>query len=296
VEPIVSRRTGNEKIFSMPTRCPVCGADVIKPADEAMHRCTNAACPAQALEKLKHFVTRGGMDIDGVGEKLCAALFEARLKNGKRLVEDVGDFYSLKDKDKKEKLLEMERMAEKSVANILDSIEKSKKRPLARVIFALGILHVGEETAELLASRFHSLDMLANATEEELLSVPSIGPKIAESIVTFFRQDGNKEIIRKLRKAGVRLEELQEEARAKPAELPLAGQEFVLTGRLESFTRQEAEARIKALGGAVGSSVTKKTNYVVVGADPGSKQDKALALGIRLLTEEEFQQILGKGP
>jgi DNA ligase (NAD+) len=277
----------------MPTRCPVCRADVIKPAGEAMYRCTNAACPAQALEKLKHFVTRGGMDIEGVGEKLCAALFEARLENGKRLVGDVGDFYSLKDKDKKEKLLKMERMAEKSVANILDSIEKSKKRPLARIIFALGILHVGEETAELLVSHFSSIDKLANATEEELLSVPSIGPKIAESIVAFFRQEGNRHIIEKLRKAGVKLEE---EARAKPAELPLAGQEFVLTGRLEAFTRQDAESRIKELGGTIGSSVTRKTTYVVVGADPGSKRDKALSLGIRLLTEQEFRQMVQEGP
>jgi DNA ligase (NAD+) len=291
VEPIVSRRTGNERIFSMPSRCPVCGAEVIKPEGEAMHRCTNAACPAQALEKLKHFVSRGAMDIDGVGEKLCAALFEARLENGERLVKDVGDFYSLKDK--KEQLIKMERMAEKSVSNILDSIEKSKKRPLARVIFALGIVHVGEETAELLASQFHSIDELANATQEKLLSIPSIGPKIAESIVAFFRQEGNKHIIDKLKEANViKLEE----APPKPRDLPLTGQEFVLTGKLESFTRQEAKARIKALGGAVGSSVTKKTNYVVVGADPGSKRDKTLSLGIRLLTEVEFRQMVEEGP
>jgi DNA ligase (NAD+) len=311
VGPIVSRRTRQLEEFSMQKKtweiyrkrkgfskeekppdhpvCPVCGAEVIKPEGEAMHRCTNAACPAQALEKLKHFVSRGAMDIDGVGEKLCTALFEAEL------VKDVGDFYSLKDRDKKEKLLKMERMAEKSVSNILDSIGKSKKRPLARVIFALGILHVGEETADLLVSHFSSIDKLANATEEELLSVPSVGPKIAESIVAFFRQEGNKRIIEKLKEARVIKLEL-EETLLKPRELPLAGQEFVLTGKLESFTRQEAEARIKALGGAVGSSVTKKTNYVVVGADPGSKRDKALSLGIRLLTEVEFRQMVGEGP
>ncbi|MBM4463502.1 MAG: NAD-dependent DNA ligase LigA [Chloroflexi bacterium] len=283
VEPIVSRRTGKEQIFSMPTSCPVCGAEVIKPAGEAMHRCINTACPAQALEKLKHFVTRGGMDIEGVGEKLCTALFEAGL------VKDVADLYYLT----REQLLSLERMADKSATNVLNSIEKSKNRPLARLIFALGILHVGEETANLLASRFHSLDTLAKATEEELLSVPSIGPKIAESIVTFFRQEGNRRIIEKLREARVSL--VEEKALAKPAELPLAGQEFVLTGRLESFTRQEAESRIKELGGAVGSSVTRKTNYVVVGAAPGSKRDKALTLGIRLLTEEEFRRMLGEG-
>ena len=285
VEPIVSRRTGNERIFSMPSRCPVCGAEVIKPQDEAMHRCTNAACPAQALEKLKHFVSRGAMDIDGVGEKLCAALFEAGL------VKDAADLYYLS----REQILSLERMADKSASNVLQSIEKSKNRPLSRLIFALGILHVGDETANLLATRFRSLDMLANATEEELLSVPSVGPKIAESIVAFFRQEGNKRIIEKLKEARVIKLEL-EETLLKPRELPLAGQEFVLTGKLESFTRQEAEARIKALGGAVGSSVTKKTNYVVVGADPGSKRDKALSLGIRLLTEVEFRQMVEEGP
>jgi DNA ligase (NAD+) len=183
----------------------------------------------------------------------------------------------------------MERMADKSVSNVLSSIEKSKDRPLARLIFALGILHIGEETAELLANHFPSIDRLANTTQEELLSISSIGPKIAESVVVFFRQKENKRIIEKLRKAGVMLEE----APAKPKELPLAGQEFVVTGRLEAFSHQEAETRLKELGGAVGSSVTKKTTYLVVGADPGSKLDKARSLGTKLLTEEEFLQLIG---
>jgi DNA ligase (NAD+) len=278
VGPIVSKRTGKEEVFSMPSKCPVCGAEVIKPEGEAMHRCTNAACPAQALERLKHFVIRGAMDIDGVGEKLCTALFQ------KGLVKDVADLYYLT----REQLLEMERMADKSVSNILDSIERSKDRPLARVIFALGILHIGEETAELLASNFSSIDELAEATEEKLLSIPSIGPKIAESVVAFFRQKENQRIIDKLRKARVKLAE----APAEPRELPLAGQEFVVTGRLEAFPRSEAEAWIKELGGAVGSSVTKKTTYLVVGADPGSKLDKARSLGTKLLTEKEFLELI----
>jgi len=282
VGPVVSKRTGKEKVFSMPSHCPVCESEVIKPEDEAMHRCTNAACPAQALEKLKHFVIRAAMDIDGVGEKLCAALFEAGL------VKDVADLYYLTQ----EQLLGLERMADKSVSNVLSSIERSKSRPLARLIFALGILHVGEEMAQLLASRFTSLDALASAPQEELLAIPSVGPKIAESIVAFFRQEGNRCIIEKLGKAGVKLEE--EEAPAKPAELPLAGQEFVLTGKLEAFSRQEAEARIKELGGAVGSSVTRKTTYVVAGADPGSKRDKAISLGITLLTEEKLARMIGE--
>jgi DNA ligase (NAD+) len=283
VEPVVSRRTGKEKIFSMPGRCPVCGSEVIKPEGEAMHRCTNAACPSQALERIKHFVSRGAMDIDGVGEKLCQALFEAGL------VKDAADLYRLT----KEQLLSLERMADKSASNVLNSIAESKDRPLARVIFALGILHIGEQYAERLAERFDSIDALAEASEEDLRSIRPIGPKIAESIVAFFRQKGNRQIIKKLRKAGVRLErEKVEEAR--PEELPLAGLEFVLTGKLESFSRSEAEAKIKALGGKAGSDVTKKTSYVVVGTDPGSKLAKAEKLGAKTINEAEFLDLLNQ--
>ena len=176
---------------------------------------------------------------------------------------------------------------------MIESIGMSKDRPLARVIFALGILHVGEQYAELLAENFTSLDELAEATQEELLSLPSIGPKIAESIVTFFRQEGNKQVIEKLRRAGVRLEK-EKVGEAKTKEASLTGLEFVLTGKLESFSRQEAEARVKALGGKAGSDVTKKTSYVVVGADPGSKANKAGKLGIKILTEEEFLKLLSQ--
>ena len=282
VGPVASKRTGDETIFSMPSRCPACGAEVIKIEDEAMHRCTNAACPAQALERLKHFVSRGAMDIDGVGEKLCIALFQSGL------AKDVADIYRLTQ----EQLLGLERMGEKSVSNVLDSIEKSKSRSLAQVLFALGIPQVGAETATLLASRFPSLDELGKATEEELRSIPSIGPKIAESIVAFFRQEDNRRIIEKLRKAGVKP---KGEAPAKLSEMPLVGKEFVLTGRLESLTRQDAEAWIKQLGGAAGSSVTRKTSYLVAGADPGSKLNRARSLGITVLTEEEFLKLIGEG-
>ncbi len=278
VEPIVSRRTGEEKIFYMPRQCPVCGAEVEKPEGEAMHRCTNAACPAQALERIKHFVSRGAMDIEGIGEKMSQALFEAGL------VKDVGDIYYLT----RDQLLSLERMADKSVSNILNSIERSKNRPLSRVIFALGITHIGEETAELLAEHFTSIDELARASREKLLEIPSIGPKIADSILAFFRQEENRRIIRKLREAGVKLEAEKVEAK----ELPLAGLEFVITGRLQAFTRQEAEARIKALGGKAGSDVTRKTNYLVVGEDPGSKLVRAQALGIKTLTEAEFLELI----
>jgi DNA ligase (NAD+) len=300
VSPVASLRTGKEKEFSMREKtweiykermgieveekppdhpvCPVCGAKVIKPEDEAMHRCINVACPAQLFESVKHFVSRGAMDIEGIGERQSAALLEAGL------IKDVADLYYLT----KEQLLGLERMGEKSVANLLTAIEESKNRPLPRVIFALGIRHVGSETAELLAQYFNSIDKLAKATREELAMIPTIGPKVADSIVAFFKERRNLDVIDKLRKAGVRLEAEE----AKPSVLPFAGKEFVLTGRLEAFTRGEVESRIKELGGAVGSSVTKKTTYLVVGAEPGSKLDKAKALDTAILTEEEFLRLL----
>ena len=279
VEPVISRRTGQEKVFVMPSRCPVCGAEVIKPQGEAMARCTNAACPAQAYERLKHFVGRSAMDIEGVGEKLCLAFFE------KGLVKDVADFYYLT----KEQLLGLERMAEKSATKVLQAIAESKERPLARVLFALGITHVGEEIAEVLTDHFGGIEKLSRASEEDLQRIPTIGPKIAQSVASFFRQEGNRSIIEKLKQAGVRLE-----AKAPaPRESPLVGQEFVLTGRLSALSRAEAEARIKALGGSVGSSVTRKTTYMVVGEGPGSKLDRAHSLGTGLLTEEEFLRLIG---
>jgi DNA ligase (NAD+) len=274
VGPILNRRSGKEQVFHIPGRCPVCNAEVIKPAGEAMHRCTNAACPAQALEKIKHFVSRGAMDIDGIGEKMCQALFDAGL------VKDAGDLYYLTS----EQLLEMERMAEKSAANMLNSIEASKNRPLPRVIFAIGITHIGEETADLLAEHFTSIDALAKASTDKLLAIPSIGPKIADSILAFFRQEQNQRIIEKLSRAGVKLR--ADEGIIK--ELPLSGFEFVITGRLESCTRQDAEARIKALGGKAGSDITRRTTWVVVGTDPGSKLARADTLGIEKLNEEQF--------
>ena len=283
VEPIVSRRTGKERIFRMPDRCPVCGSEVIKPEGEAVHRCTNAACPSQALERIKHFVSRGAMDMDGVGEKLCQALFEAEL------IKDAADLYYLT----KEQLLSLERMADKSATNVLNSIEKSKNRPLARVIFALGITHVGGQYAGLLAEQFNSIGQLAEASQEDLSTIPSIGPRIAEGVVVFFRQERNRQIIEKLRKADVKLErEYSKEVH--PEDLPLAGLEFVLTGKLESLPRSEAESRIKALGGKAGSDVTSKTSYVVIGADPGSKLAKAQKLGLKTLSEAEFLSLLDK--
>jgi DNA ligase (NAD+) len=205
------------------------------------------------------------------------------------LVEDVADLYELS----REQLLGLEKMADKSVANVLNSIEKSKNKPLARVIFALGIFYVGEENAELLAKKFYSIDDLANTNKEELLAIPSIGPKIADSVIAFFKQDGNKNIIRKLRKAKVRLEKEFTETNYSE-ELPLVGLEFVLTGKLESSTRYEAEGRIRALGGKTASEVTRNTSYVVVGASPGSKLAKAQGLGVKTIDEYEFFKLLAQ--
>jgi DNA ligase (NAD+) len=291
VESIKSKRTGQEKEFNLLEKvydkqkqrpaCPVCGGEVVKSEGEVMYYCSNAACPAQVQRRLEHFASRGAMDIHGIGESMSALLFR------EGLVKDISDIYYLKEK--REQLLKIERMGAKSIDNLLNAIERSKDRPLYRVIYALGILHIGEEMADVLANHFGSMNRLANATEEELLSIPSVGPKIAKSIIAFFSQEGNRRIIERLRQAGVKLEE---EKAAIPAELPLAGQEFVITGKLEALTRQEAEERIKALGGLAGSNVTRKTTYLVVGADPGSKLDRARELGTKQLTEEEFLHLL----
>ncbi|MBI2979260.1 MAG: NAD-dependent DNA ligase LigA [Chloroflexi bacterium] len=262
--------------------CPQCGTEVFRPEGEVMYYCTNAACPAQVLARLELFTSRGAMDIRGIGESMAATL----LREG--LVRDAADLYYLKDK--KEQLLGLERMAEKSVNNILNAIEKSKDRPLARIIYALGIRHIGEQMALLLAEHFSSIDKLADASKEELTAIPGVGDKITESVVVFFRQTENRNFIRKLREAGVRLEV----EGGKPAELPLAGQEFVVTGRLEKLSRQQAEDRIKALGGSAKDNVTRNTAYLVVGADPGSKLTRAQELGIRQLTEAEFLHLIGE--
>jgi len=245
-----------------------------------MYYCSNAACPAQVQQRLEHFTARGAMDIRGIGESQSTML----LREG--LVKDIADLYYLKEK--RGQLLNLERMAEKSVDNLLEAIDKSKDRSLARLIFALGIRHIGGETAEILAAEFGSLDALANASRERLTSIPAIGPKIADSIVAFFRQEENKEIIWRLKDAGVN----PEEEKTRLGELPLVGMEFVITGRLETSSRQEAEAQIKALGGSTRSDVTRKTTYLVVGADPGSKLAKAQTLGTKLLTEEELLRLL----
>ena len=278
VGPVASKRTGQERVFTMPRTCPVCGAEIVRPEGEAMSRCPNAACPAQLYELIKHFVSRGAMDVRGVGDQMVAAMLQAQL------LKDAADLYYLR----KEQLLGLERLADKSAQNILDAIERSKRQPLARVINALGIRHVGSETAEVLARHFRSVDALMNASEEELLAVPTIGPVVAQSIRAWFHEPRNQEVVEKLRRAGVTT---ATEAPA-PRALALAGKTFVVTGRLERFSREQAEAAVKERGGSVSSSVSGRTDYLVAGADPGSKLARARELGTKTITEDEFVALL----
>ena len=276
VGPVVERRTGDEKVFEMPTTCPMCGGPVVRVEGEAMHKCTNLACPAQAAELLKHFVSRGTMDIEGLGEKLVLALLEAGL------IQEAPDIYALTV----EQLQEMERMGPKSAENLVNAIEASKARPLQAVLFALGIPHVGSETAELLVRSFSTMQRLADATADELEAVSGIGPIVAAAIQAFFEDPDNLSIVQRLREAGITMEG---ELAAEPSGPQLlAGKRLVVTGRLEQFTRPQIEARIKELGGQVSGSVGKKTDYVVAGEEAGSKLDDAQRLSVTILSEQGF--------
>ena len=285
VGPVPSQRTGQEQVFRMPERCPECDTPVVKAEDDAMHRCPNSSCPAQFFELLKHFVGKNAADIDGLGERWCGILIE------KGMVSDVAGLYGLV----KDKLLELDRMGDKLATRILVNIEASKSRPLPRMIFALGITHVGAEVADLLAQNYLGIRELANASEEDLTAIEGIGPKIAESIIAWFQAPENQEVVEKLLAAGVKLEQdsLPIAAAAIPSEdSPFGGLTFVVTGTLSSFSRKDAEARIKELGGKITSSVTKKTSYVVVGESPGSKVATAEKLGIPTLDEDAFVRLL----
>jgi DNA ligase (NAD+) len=292
VGPILSKRTGGEKVFSLLDKiyskekgrpaCPVCGGEVVKPEGEVMYYCSNAACPAQVQGRIELFVSRGAMDIRGVGEKFIEVLLK------EELVKDAADLYSLKEK--KEQIVQLEKKGEKSADNILKAVEKSKQAILPRLLFGLGIRHVGEETANLLAAHYKDLDDLSRAEREKLMTVASIGPKIADSIVAFFHEERNRVILEKLRRAGVwPQQELAQQG------MPLSGQEFVITGTLQTFSREEAHSRIKALGGTAKDNVTKNTTYLVVGADPGeNKLIRARALGTAQINEEKLLAILGQ--
>ena len=282
VGPVVSLRTGKEPVFEMPTHCPVCGTEVVRPEGEAMRYCPNRACPAQIFRLLTHFASRGAMDIEGLGESMAHQLLNVEA-DSKPLVQDIAGIYSLT----KEQLVKLERMGEKSAENLLAGIEASKMRPLGRVLFALGIRHVGDETAELLAGHFGSIEAMASASLEDLEAVPTIGPKTAQSVYEYFQDEANQDLIRRLREAGVKLE-----GAAAAREGPLLGSTFVVTGSLARWSRNEVESLVKRNGGAVGSSVTKKTSYLVAGESPGSKLTKAQEYGTIVLDEEGFAALL----
>ena len=284
VGPVLDRRTGQEQVFKMPANCPVCGTQVVKPESEAMHRCPNTSCPVQFFELLKHFVSKGAMDIDGLGEQWCNILIE------NSLVKDVADLYRLD----KEELLKLDRMGDKLATKIMTNVEVSKQRPLHRVLFALGIIHVGSEIAELLTQRYASLNEMAEATSEELTEIPGIGPKIAESVADYFAVPHNQQVLKDLGKGGVVLHHDIQDIQEAADDLPFSGKSFVVTGTLSGFTRREAEDRIKILGGNVASAVTRKTDYLVAGASPGSKVAAAGRLGTEILDEAAFLELMGQ--
>ena len=280
IKVIKEKRTGKERKFQMPDRCPVCGSQVVRFPGEVAYRCIGISCPAQLKGRIRHFASRRAMDIDGLGEKLIDQLVE------KGLVKDLADIYYLR----KEQLVGLERMAEKSAQNLLDAIEKSKDTTLARFLYALGIRHVGEHLAQVLAEHLGSLERFFMVDRDELLQIPEVGPEVAESVVRFFKDEGNRRVIEKMLRAGVRVEEPTEAAEA---ERPLEGKVFVFTGALEGMTREDAKRLVEQLGGRTASSVSRRVDYVVVGKDPGSKYDRARELGLTIIDEEEFKRLVG---
>ncbi len=277
---VLEKRPPDAVPFVFPKNCPVCGGPIERPAGEANYYCENPECPAQVRARIEHFASRGAMDIEGLGEAIVDKLVTLGfLKN-------YADIYDLHKH--KAKLVRIEGFGEKSVQNLLNSIENSKKQPFHRVLYALGIRYVGSETAKLLADAFGSIDKLMNASIEQISSVYGIGPRIAESVYKFFHDERNLELIRRLKEAGLSFEVKPEEK----AKKKLAGKTFVFTGTLKNFTREEAKEKVEELGGKVSNSVSRKTDYVVVGENPGSKYDKARQLGVKIITEEEFLELI----
>jgi len=278
IKPIAELRQGRGQKIEPPGNCPACGSRVIRFEGEVAYRCENINCPARLKESLIFFASRPAMDIDGLGPSVIDQLVE------KKVVEKVDDLYYLTEDD----IASLDRMGAKSASNLIQAIADSKARPLYRLVTALGIRHVGSRTARILTAHIYEIDRFNEVSEEQLMSIPEIGPRMAESIVKFFREPRNQETIARLKAAGVNTMEVEGSTGLKP----LAGKTFVLTGTLESLTRNEASEKIEALSGKVSGSVSKKTNYVVAGSEPGSKYDKALQLGVTILTEEEFLKML----
>lgn len=280
VSVMLGKRPRGAKPFAWPSRCPVCGTAVFRPEGEVISRCVNASCPARVRESILHYASRRAMDIDGLGEAVVDQLLAAGL------VEAIPDLYGLGY----DALVGLERLGPKSARNLLDQIEASKGRGLARLLFALGVRHVGERLAQSLAARFGHLDALAAASAEDLVQVEDVGPRVAESVLFFFAQPAHRQLIGRLREAGVRFET----AAAAAGPKPLAGQVYVITGTLEGLDRDEARALLEGLGAEVGSSVTKKTTGLVVGESPGSKLERARALGVRIIDQGEFDRLVGR--
>ncbi|MEA3493419.1 MAG: NAD-dependent DNA ligase LigA [Candidatus Margulisiibacteriota bacterium] len=277
VEVVKDKRTGKEKEFHMPKVCPVCGEKIVRPEGEAVARCVNASCPNQVKGRIILFTMRGAMDIEGVGPALIDQLVE------KKYIKNVADLYDLK----KEDIKKLERMADKSAQNTIDSIQGSKDRPHDRLLFSLGIRLVGSHIASLIAEQYDNLEDLFNIKAEDLEKIAGIGPKVAESLAEFFSLKENHQIIERLKKAGVKVKT----AKAKGPQ-PLKGKTFVFTGGLDKISRSDAEEMVRKLGGHSSSSVSKQTDYVVVGHEPGSKYDKAKKLGVKIISEEEFLKFL----
>jgi DNA ligase (NAD+) len=281
VKVIESKRTGKEKDIEIPKKCPVCGSEIVKEEGEVAYRCPNSSCPAQVINSIVHFAKREAMDIEGLGESVAELLVE------RKLVKKLSDIYFLT----KQQLLTLPLFKEKKATNLLNAIEKSKQRPLSKLLYGLGIRHVGEKAAEVLAEKFTSIDRLMKATEVELQKIPEIGPVMAKSIVNFFSNKYTIEIIEDLKKAGVNM--IQPKVEKKGPQV-FAGMTVVFTGELESMTRSQAEELVKQLGGTTSSSVSRSTSLVVVGKNPGSKYEKAKQLGIKIIYEDEFLKMIGK--
>jgi DNA ligase (NAD+) len=280
----VSARKGDEKVFHFPKKCPVCGSPVERAEDEAAYRCTGINCPAQLKRRLQFYAHRNAMDIEGLGEALVDQLVDSGL------VKSIPDLYRLT----LEQLLELERMGKKSAQNLLDGIEASKKRGLARVLTGLGVMHVGERMAEILAEEFGNIDDLKAASAERLARIKGVGPILAESISKSFHSADGRKVIEDLRSQDVKLTEDPRPTPAQAGGPDLSGKTFVVTGTLEHFSRDEIEGLIKQLGGKATGSVSKKTDYVIVGENAGSKLDKAKELGVKTLTEAEFEKLIGR--
>lgn len=279
VEVIKEKRNGNEKEFEMPTHCLECGAVIVREDGEAAYRCTGVNCPAQRLRNIIHFVSRNAMDIDGLGPSIIEQMLE------KKLIETAADLYYVNPTD----VAEMEKMGEKSADNLKKALDKSKTNPLYRLINAFGIRHIGEKAAKILSAKYKTLDNLRNASVDELMSIPDIGGKMAESVVEFFAQEQTNEFIKKLEAAGVSCVDDTDES---AVDGRFEGKTFVLTGTLEKYKRSEAGKIIESYGGKTSSSVSKNTTYVLAGAEAGSKLDKANSLGIRVISEAEFEEMI----